>query len=192
MKDIRFQITVKNNILLKLREHLGFTQKKLAYAIGINVDIYSSYEGMRKNPINHRTGVLNKPAQKILDFYEVSFDEIWTPGILSIKTNQVIREYDSQVMLQAFIQPLELANPEEALLHKEMEDGTVRSEIKKVIATLTPREEKILEEYYLNKKPEKQIADDFFMTKQGVNFIRHKAIRKLHHEARLGNLRKIR
>jgi DNA-binding XRE family transcriptional regulator len=48
VKGYRVIITVKNNILLKRREALGFTQVQMAEAIGINTESYQSMEGLKK------------------------------------------------------------------------------------------------------------------------------------------------
>ncbi|MBI2668010.1 helix-turn-helix domain-containing protein [Candidatus Woesearchaeota archaeon] len=60
--EIRIEARLKNAALVKAREELGLTQEKAAEQIGINKNVYNSYECMRNYPTEKHRFI-------ICDFY---------------------------------------------------------------------------------------------------------------------------
>ena len=82
-----------------------------------------------------------------------------------------------------FIEDKKIINPSEAVINVNLSDQT-----RKVLATLTPREEKVLRmRFGIGEKSDhtlEEVGQDFFVTRERIRQIEAKALRKLRHPSR--------
>ena len=82
-----------------------------------------------------------------------------------------------------FIEDKKIINPSEAVMNINLSEQT-----RKVLATLTPREEKVLRmRFGIGEKSDhtlEEVGQDFFVTRERIRQIEAKALRKLRHPSR--------
>ncbi|MCM0605159.1 MAG: RNA polymerase sigma factor RpoD [Xanthomonadaceae bacterium] len=82
-----------------------------------------------------------------------------------------------------FIEDKKIINPNEAVINVDLSEQT-----RKVLATLTPREEKVLRmRFGIGEKSDhtlEEVGQDFFVTRERIRQIEAKALRKLRHPSR--------
>jgi len=82
-----------------------------------------------------------------------------------------------------FIEDKNIINPSEAVISLNLSEQT-----RKVLATLTPREEKVLRmRFGIGEKSDhtlEEVGQDFFVTRERIRQIEAKALRKLRHPSR--------
>ena len=82
-----------------------------------------------------------------------------------------------------FIEDKKIINPSEAVINVNLSEQT-----RKVLATLTPREEKVLRmRFGIGEKSDhtlEEVGQDFFVTRERIRQIEAKALRKLRHPSR--------
>jgi RNA polymerase primary sigma factor len=82
-----------------------------------------------------------------------------------------------------FIEDKKVINPAEAVMNVNLSDQT-----RKVLATLTPREEKVLRmRFGIGESSDhtlEEVGQDFFVTRERIRQIEAKALRKLRHPSR--------
>ncbi|MCB0309295.1 MAG: RNA polymerase sigma factor RpoD [Bdellovibrionales bacterium] len=87
-----------------------------------------------------------------------------------------------------FIEDKNAINPQEAVVNKSLEE-----QIRKVLATLTPREEKVLRmRFGIGEKSDhtlEEVGQDFDVTRERIRQIEAKALRKLRHPSRAKKLK---
>ena len=175
MKDIRLILKLKNNLMLKRCEALwgNITQSEMAEKIGLSETEFGCYVNFKKSPIKKKCGTAWKDqAVKIAEALNCSPEDIFPLHFQEIRKNQYQLELNSQVFI-------ENKNPEDEMIEKEN-----REEIRKLLGSLSPREEKILrlrfgigedEEYTLE-----EIGEMFGLNRNRILQIESTALRKLH------------
>lgn len=87
-----------------------------------------------------------------------------------------------------FIEDKNAVNPQESVVNKSLEE-----QIRKVLATLTPREEKVLRmRFGIGEKSDhtlEEVGQDFDVTRERIRQIEAKALRKLRHPSRAKKLK---
>jgi RNA polymerase primary sigma factor len=82
-----------------------------------------------------------------------------------------------------FIEDKNIINPSEAVISLNLSEQT-----RKVLSTLTPREEKVLRmRFGIGEKSDhtlEEVGQDFFVTRERIRQIEAKALRKLRHPSR--------
>jgi RNA polymerase primary sigma factor len=90
---------------------------------------------------------------------------------------------DEDSYLGDFIEDKNIINPSEAVININLSEQTRR-----VLATLTPREEKVLRmRFGIGEKSDhtlEEVGQDFFVTRERIRQIEAKALRKLRHSSR--------
>ncbi|WP_305808668.1 sigma-70 domain-containing protein, partial [Staphylococcus epidermidis] len=90
---------------------------------------------------------------------------------------------DEDSYLGDFIEDKNIINPAEAVININLSEQTRR-----VLATLTPREEKVLRmRFGIGEKSDhtlEEVGQDFFVTRERIRQIEAKALRKLRHSSR--------
>jgi RNA polymerase primary sigma factor len=90
---------------------------------------------------------------------------------------------DEDSYLGDFIEDKKIINPAEAVMNINLSEQT-----RKVLATLTPREEKVLRmRFGIGEKSDhtlEEVGQDFFVTRERIRQIEAKALRKLRHPSR--------
>ena len=87
-----------------------------------------------------------------------------------------------------FIEDQKFTSPSETAVQQDLSQQT-----RKVLATLTPREEKVLRmRFGIGEKSDhtlEEVGQDFFVTRERIRQIEAKALRKLRHPSRSKKLR---
>lgn len=178
-----FHVTVraKNNLLLSRRKEYGFTMQKMAVAIGVPLYIYSAYENMQRSPLG-KDGIILPHAQAVLNFFDLPFEELWPEEVLKIKHSKAVLELDAIEIKQM------LYDRRPALPDKVLEKRDTQRAIRKVLSTLTPREEKILRMRYgldgRGGKTLEEVGEDFEVAPERIRQIECKGLRKLRHPSK--------
>jgi RNA polymerase primary sigma factor len=99
---------------------------------------------------------------------------------ISLET-PIVEEEDSSI--GDFIEDKNIINPGEAVISLNLSEQT-----RKVLSTLTPREEKVLRmRFGIGEKSDhtlEEVGQDFFVTRERIRQIEAKALRKLRHPSR--------
>jgi RNA polymerase primary sigma factor len=94
---------------------------------------------------------------------------------------------DSDASLKDFIEDRRIPSPEHVLIQKNLAEHTRR-----VLSTLTPREEKILRRRFgIGENEEhtlQEVGDELGITRERIRQIQVKTLEKLRHRSRMGNL----
>ena len=114
------------------------------------------------------------PADKVRKVLKIAKEPI------SLET-PIGEEEDSN--LGDFIEDKKIINPADAVMNINLSEQT-----RKVLATLTPREEKVLRmRFGIGEKSDhtlEEVGQDFFVTRERIRQIEAKALRKLRHPSR--------
>lgn len=114
------------------------------------------------------------PVEKVRKVLKIAKEPI------SLET-PIGEEEDSS--LGDFIEDKKIINPSEAVINVNLSEQT-----RKVLATLTPREEKVLRmRFGIGEKSDhtlEEVGQDFFVTRERIRQIEAKALRKLRHPSR--------
>ncbi len=122
---------------------------------------------------------MEMPLDKVRKVLKISKEPI------SLET-PIGEEEDSH--LGDFIEDKRIQSPSEAVISRNLSEQT-----RKVLATLTPREEKVLRmRFGIGEKADhtlEEVGQDFFVTRERIRQIEAKALRKLRHPSRCKKLK---
>ena len=114
------------------------------------------------------------PAEKVRKVLKIAKEPI------SLET-PIGEEEDSH--LGDFIEDKKIQSPSDAVINMNLQEQT-----RKILATLTPREEKVLRmRFGIGEKSDhtlEEVGQDFFVTRERIRQIEAKALRKLRHPTR--------
>jgi RNA polymerase sigma factor (sigma-70 family) len=200
MKDIRLNIKIKNNLILKKGEELyqAKSQSELAEKIGLNFATLGSFINFKASPVTkqHYEGAQEidnglywrNSAIKVANALQCSPWEIFPEYLWGEKErNQYDLEIESSDVMLLF------SDNETALLEspdnpaKELEQKETRENIFKALSTLTLKEEQILRLLFGIGEPEHgpvEIAKTMHLSRARIDQIKTKALRKLRHPKR--------
>jgi RNA polymerase sigma factor (sigma-70 family) len=197
--SLRLELRTRNNRLW----HIIFDNAKNVSAFCKKHDLCQGYVGgllnLRKLPWLVRKfkgrlpGDLTPTAQRLVEISGLSQLDLFDPLLYNhdlIPDHPLVAEvnpYDV-VYLADIKEPLALGpSPEEAL------DPTLGHRVRKVMATLTPREEKVVRmRFGISEEREytlEEVGDYFDIMRERVRQIEGKALRKLRHPLRGGSLK---
>lgn len=187
MKELHVTIQAKNNLLLERRQVLDLSQGKMAQLIGISLKDYYNLENMHYSPLTIK-GCWRSIVLRCAEYFDCSPEELFPKGIVAVDNSRAEQSMDYNELSQASLSD----HSRHYLLLSEPESTTVANElsreIKHVTATLTPREELVLQlRFGLNGHevctlPE--IALMFGVGPERIRQIENKALRKLRHHTR--------
>jgi len=122
---------------------------------------------------------MEMPLEKVRKVLKISKEPI------SLET-PIGEEEDSH--LGDFIEDKRIQSPSESVISRNLSEKT-----RKVLATLTPREEKVLRmRFGIGEKADhtlEEVGQDFFVTRERIRQIEAKALRKLRHSSRCKKLK---
>jgi RNA polymerase primary sigma factor len=122
---------------------------------------------------------MSLPAPKVRELLKMS----WQPLSLSSPTGP-----DEDAQLGDFVEDRSVISADDAVIETDL-----HCQIRKVLAMLTPREEKILRlRFGIGEKTEhtlEEVGNDFSVTRERIRQIEAKALRKLRHASRSKGLR---
>jgi RNA polymerase primary sigma factor len=122
---------------------------------------------------------MEMPIEKIRKVLKIAKEPI------SLET-PIGEEEDSH--LGDFIEDKQITSPSEAVINLNLQEQT-----RKILATLTPREEKVLRmRFGIGEKSDhtlEEVGQDFYVTRERIRQIEAKALRKLRHPSRCKKLK---
>ena len=158
----------RNLQLVRAREEMGLTAKDFAKKAKISYGEYLRYENSGKRPFGAKKELL-RGAKKICDYHALSPSHFW-PNYCFATEIEVAGEIFEERQI--------IPNPEEILSTRGMQDA-----IRQALATLTPREEKILRMHFGIGEETDSSANgsfqNFMVTRTRIRQIEAKALRKL-------------
>lgn len=171
-RPFRVVAKLKNNRLIRAREQLGhMTTVAAARAIGVDNHLLGTYEAMTRSPWNKKRGGWNESALRIAHAYAYHPEELWPDVIQSVRATSAT---------------LELAEPVMAVA-ADFDAKELTEQTRKALATLTPREEKVLRKRFgIGERSDQtleEVAEDFDVHRERIRQIEGKALRKLRHPA---------
>jgi transcriptional regulator with XRE-family HTH domain len=180
VKEFEVTVSVRNNRLKARRLDLGFTQRQMAAAIGINISAWGAMETMSQSPIN--TSGWRPVAVKIASYFEVDPSELFPEVVIGVEQARVVRQIsavDLEIMLSAD-QRRRLSESSDDLLDQKR----LVPEIRKALKSLTARERVILERRFYGDRTLSEIGEEQGISGHRVRQIEAKALRKLRHPSR--------
>lgn len=186
IKDFEVTIRIKNNQVRERRLEMGMSQPQLAKAVRCSSSLVSAVECMRENPFAHRGGW--KPwAKRMAELFGVDPDTLWPKSILDVKQAVAIRRMDAPEFLLSASEGSQVLSlpPSEQAEHDEL-----KAAVKKVLRTLSPREEQTLRmRFGIGGEEEATLREvsDFFGNAgtERSRQVEAKALRKLRHPSRV-------
>lgn len=187
MKEFDVRIRIKNNRLVERREKLGVSALAFAAMVGVNYVTYIKYENLKSYPLRGKSpGSWTAQAKKIADFYGVQPEELWPNIVRKIKKNEVRKKINAE---QAYL----LVGEGTARLSENTEDTVIKRELARdinaVLATLTPREEKVLRCLYKEDLTLQEVGEKMGVSPGRIRQIEQKALRRLRHSSKSKHLK---
>lgn len=148
VKELRIEVRLKNNRLIRLREELGLRPKAMAEQIGTGYQMLLAFESLRRSPVR-RSGEWTPSALKIARFHGVSPSYCWPDVVLGIEKPiaQVEVSADQAAALlgqdQLAALPAPSCDPEQKLMEAQLVD-----EMENAFENLSSREQRILAHHY--------------------------------------------
>lgn len=84
MKDLSLEMRLRNNRLRERRLSLGLTNRALADAADIDPGIYGALEGMKRSPMNKKTGTWIAPVLRLADYFKVAPGELFPAVVFDV------------------------------------------------------------------------------------------------------------
>lgn len=150
-----------------------------------SVDRYTS-RIWREARIAENPLLWSNTARRISDFYEARLEDLWPEAVLAVEQSRVVRlvgREELEKLMAPSIDELVPRTPEDAVISMNLAE-----QIRNVLATLTPREEKVLRmRFGIGEKSDytlEEIGQDFGVTRARIRQVEAKALRKLRHPSR--------
>jgi len=179
VKPLRVKVSVKNNILISLREAEGLTQAKLAWIIGVPKGCISDFENLRLAPYTkdsvNEPSRLRRAAELLAGYFGKAVEELW-PEELAHAT-MAKREFTFEMSLEQARRIAE--SPAD-----ELDRAKLVVTMRKLLETLTPREQFILQQHFFEEKNFDEIGEQLDVNRCRVIQIAVRALRKLQHPSR--------
>ena len=185
MRDFEVTIKLRNNQLKARRMKLGLTQKQLAVAAGVPVQVYGALENLAVSPTyagggtSRRQGEWRRCVLDLATFFGCEPEQLFPPSVSRIKKTTIILEFDeSQLPIENT--PMLLPSAEESLIKRDE-----RAALKTALAALDPRQRSMIEQNYgLNGTKAltlDEIGQQYGLSKERVRQIILKGIKRLRH-----------
>jgi DNA-binding CsgD family transcriptional regulator len=196
MKDDLLVISsFKNAKLYQLLEESLLSRRELCKLLKISYVTLSGVLTLRLSPYTPR-GCHSQLCQKVADYFWLEFEELFPASLYKLRLpNQSFHRYDSLAVLPLLEARRQHLLPEftESTVYDDFRQGELRDQIKNILRTLTPREEKIARLFWgLDGEPAMTISElaDFFSLCRGrIDQIVAKILAKLRHPSRAHKLR---
>ena len=188
-KELEFTLRVRNNRLKERRSKLGLSQPKFAEAARVGLGSYRALEAMKLHP-QYVDGSWRDIALALSAFHRVDVEELFPPAVLAVGEPVIVRKVDGHDLreLMSTHDTLRLEAPDE--LYDRIEVG---SQIVRVLATLTPREEQVIRHRFgidgAEEMTLEEIGAKLGVNRERIRQVEAKALRKMRHPARSGTLK---
>lgn len=194
MKDYRIKVKIQANRIFELARIKwgdGLTQAEIAMRCGISQTQLCDLVNFKASPLQAekrwaKLGPWRPIAIRIATALDALPEQIWPDHLVEIRKKTEWTFEASQEDLALFVEAP--AQPDDMLIEDE-----ARQEIRRALATLAPREEKVLRmRFGLDNDDEmtlRQIGDDFEVGHERIRQIEAGALRKLRHPSHAKHLR---
>ena len=176
------KVTVRNGLILRQMKKLGIkTQTELAKQSGLDPNVVGTLIGLKKRPVNHKTGEWLSVAFALSSALRLEPEELWTE-----KQRGMALESNSREVSMGEEEVMQLASGQgtEQMVQKVLTTRAVDSALK----LLPPREEQVVRRVFLEGKTLEETGDDIGVTRERVRQISLRAIRRLKHKSHPGKL----
>jgi len=197
VNEYRVKVTVKNNLILTAIEKAGYkTPAAFCREAGMTPTSLSNLITM-KNPPLMETGEFSIHAKKLMEVLCLAPTDLWTSEQLTLRLKRNSAERD--VNLDGMRAALGM-NAEDALMlvapspEEVMEEKDIQNLIKEQLASITPKEERVLRMRYGIDCAEytlEEAGKALNLTRERIRQIENKAIRKLKNPQRAIFLRQL-
>lgn len=137
-KELRFIAQIKNNRLLRIREEMKMNQSEFAKLLGVTNTFYGRMENLKFYPLIKNDTEWSESATKIAKKLRLPEDYIWPEALKTIEKTKIEMELDAKELL-ALTSAATTTTPDDYLRQVDL-----RIAVNKMLATLEPREEKII------------------------------------------------
>lgn len=186
MEEYRVDIKVRNNLILRKIESLGYKSPyEFCHQRGISYVSLLRFTNM-KNPIFDSQGRIKPFIKKLCDTLNCLPEELFTATQMeaSLETNKrtlEVKEAEMRFLLDQ--------QDQTKLLDQIVEDEELSYTVKKALSTLSPREEKVIRLRFEDDLTLEETAKQLDVTRERIRQIEAKALRKLKHPDRYKELK---
>jgi hypothetical protein len=186
VKELRFEMRIRNNRLLKLKESTGLTVPAFCDAVGISMGVYYELVNLRASPrrkdTRWREGVV-----KLSEYAGILPEDLFPPVVEAVKESKIVKELSGE-NVQLFLERVhptlqQLPTPDEVCAQRELEEKT-----QDLLASLSAVEREVIERRFgftrSGAETLAQIADSRGVTSQAIRGIESRALRKMRHPSR--------
>ena len=182
--EYRVKVSVSNNLLIQAIENAGYkNQSDFARAIDCNASYINMLCGLRVSPINQE-GEFTKVANLVMEGLGACPTDLWTEEQLTMSLK---KSSSWSVMGREELNELMHGAP------KSLLESVAGQELKKAMdevrKTLTFKEQQVIGMRFDDNKSLEECSKEMGVSKQGVNFIEARALRKLRHYSRSDKLK---
>jgi RNA polymerase primary sigma factor len=174
---------IRQSVLQALAEHARIVRlplNRVGLINKVNVIIQELAQQYDREPTPEE-------ISKMLEISGEEVAEVLNSGSFYISIDQPIRNDDETNMKDY------LSNPNTQMPDASLMEDSLKGEIRRVLKTLTPREEEIIKMYfgidYERPLTLEEIGDRLKLTRERVRQIKEKALSRLRHQSRSQNLR---
>lgn len=164
MSFIRAELRFKNASLYNSIKSMGLSFPEFAEMVGIDYNSIIGYINFKKYPSKER-------MEKICEFLGESKQDIFLKYHAQYQTN-----VDNTIKW-------DISEPKFKVIqsHTNMKllSSDFKTDLDRVLKTLTPREEEVIRMFYIEEMDTEQIGEELDLTRNRVNIIKEKAIRRL-------------
>jgi RNA polymerase sigma factor (sigma-70 family) len=183
-QEFRVEMRIRNNRLLTLIEQSGLSKKAFAEQAGVSYSTLCQLVAMSNGPLR-KDGGWRDIAIKLEKHTGVLREDIFPEAVLAVEKNRLELQWSAEDV-QMLMPPAltQISAPDTHIDEEELED-----QMRMVLATLTPREEKVLRESFYEDKSLDEISKDWEITRERILQVKAKALRKLRHPSRAKRLK---
>jgi DNA-binding CsgD family transcriptional regulator len=190
VNDLLVQSRFKNRILFDVMA--GRPVREIAAASGVHEHTIYALLSLSLSPVV-KDGTYRTGAQKLAEFFRMLPEDLFPASLYALNLPRVVeREYSSEVILKRLScrEALALPAPDGFKTIEEEERATM---IRKLLKTLTPREEKVIRMRFGMDEDSEQslraVGDSLLCSPERIRQVEAKALRKLRHPSRSSKLR---
>lgn len=194
MEEFNIKISVRNNLILKAIENLGYTNlNKFSKECDVSLTGLYNLVNLKEAPLTIE-GEFSKTAKALMEALGSCPVELWTTEQLTMKlrNNRVEREL-SKESLEIALQSNARSLIGMDYAGQNLDEEVMSNIISDKIDSLTPREAKVLRMRFgigVDKEHSlEEIASMFNMSRQNVSMIESKALRHMRHPSRSDTLK---
>ena len=172
------KVTVRNGLILRQMKKLGIrTQTELAKQSGLDPSVVGTLIGLKKRPVNHKTGEWLDAAFALSSALHMEPEELWTEKQRGMALERNSREVS---MSEDAVAQLASGNGTEQMVQKVLTSEVVS----KALQVLSPRYEAIIRRKFFDGDTSEDIAKEWGISRTRVKQMEAAALRKLKHPSR--------